>query len=173
MTKAPYIAMDTYRTTIYIVVINLICVCFSAQLWANHRFEKPQRYSDDNIDRTSLSSLYHHTSDYLWLENQQLKVQAYDALEFIASSSHHGLNPNDYHYELLQQVDPAISETDAQRFDLLLTDGLLKLIHDIAVGRLNPAVVDPKWSIPRASFDAAEFCNLRYGSITLKPVSTH
>ncbi len=149
--------MDTYRTTIYIIVINLICLYFSAQVLADQRFEKLQQYSDDNIDRASLTSLYQHSTDHLWLENQQLKVQAYDALAFIASSSHHGLNPSDYHYELLQQVDPAISKTDAQRFDLLLTDGLLKLIHDIAVGRLNPAVVDPKWSIPRASFDAAEF----------------
>ena len=149
--------MGNYRTTIYIIVINLIGLCFSAQAWAYHRFEKSQQHSGDNIDRTSLSNLDLHTSDHLWLENQQLKDQAYDALVFIASSSHHGLNPNDYHYDLLQQVDPTISKTDAQRFDLLLTDGLLKLIHDIAVGRLNPAVVDPKWSIPRAAFDAAEF----------------
>ena len=149
--------MDTYRATIYIIVINLICLCFSAQAWAYHRFEKSQQYSDDNIDSASLSSLDFHSSDYLWLDNKQLKDQAYDALAFIASSSHHGLKPNDYHYDILQQVDPTISKTDAQRFDLLLTDGLLKLIHDLAVGRLNPAVVDPKWSIPRAAFDAAEF----------------
>ena len=145
--------MDTYRTTIYIVIINLICFCFSAQAWASHRFEKSQQYSDDNIDSALLSNLSRHSNDYLWLENKQLKVQAYDALDFIASSSHHGLKPNDYHYHLLQKVDPTISETDARRFDTLLTDGLLKLIHDIAVGRLEPAVVDPKWSIPRMPFE--------------------
>ena len=127
---------------------------------AYHRLEKAQQFSDYNIDTTSLSSLHHHSTDYLWLENQQLKDKAYDALEFIASSSHHGLNPDDYHYDLLQQVDPGISESDALRFDLLLTDGLIKLIHDITVGRLNPTVVDPEWSIPQAPFDAAEFLQL-------------
>jgi len=84
-------------------------------------------------------------------------AKAYDALGFIANSVHHGLNPNDYHYDLLLHSDPTISKINAQRFDLLLTDGLLKLMHDIVVGHLDPAVVDPKWSIPREPFYAAKF----------------
>ncbi|NOQ89787.1 MAG: hypothetical protein GQ549_02460, partial [Gammaproteobacteria bacterium] len=146
--------MDTYRTTIYVIAINLICLYFSTQAWANNRLEKPTQYSDDSI---SLSISDKPSNDYLWLKNQRLKSQTYEALGFIANSSHHGLNPNDYHYGLLLQIDPTVSETNAQRFEQLLTDGLLKLIHDITVGRLNPAVVDPKWSIPRTPFDAADF----------------
>ena len=149
--------MDNYRATIFIIVLNLLYQCFSGQALASHRLEKLQQFSDYNIDTVSLSSIYQHPVDYLWLNEQQPSDQAYVALEFIANSSHHGLNPNHYHYSLLQEIDPTAAKSKAQLFDFLLTDGLLKLIHDIAVGRLDPTIVDPKWSIPRASFDAAEF----------------
>jgi len=149
--------VDTYRATIYIVIINLVVFCFSAQAWASHQLEKQQQLSKDNVGNATLSNPAHNSTTYLWLENQQLNQRAYDALAFIASSSHHGLSPNDYHYDLLQQLRTTTNESDVQQFNLLLTDGLLKLTHDIAVGRLDPAVVDPKWSIPRAPFDAAEF----------------
>jgi murein L,D-transpeptidase YcbB/YkuD len=39
----------------------------------------------------------------------------------------------------------------------MLSDGLLKLVRDISIGRLDPKTVDPKWSIPRIPFDAALF----------------
>lgn len=149
--------MDTYRATIYIVIINLIVFCFSTQAWASRQFEKQQQLNENKVAYTSLPNPIHRTTTYLWLENQQLNQQAHDALAFIASSSRHGLSPDDYHFNLLQQLRSTTNEPGAQRFNLLLTDGLLKLIHDIAVGRLDPAVVDPKWSIPRAPFDAADF----------------
>lgn len=124
---------------------------------ATHRLVKPQLFSHYDVDTDSLSRVYQHPDDILWLDQQQPNDRAYVALKFIAGSSHHGLDPEHYHYKLLRELDPATGESEALLFDLLLTDGLLKLIHDIAVGRLDPAIVDPKWSIPRASFDAAAF----------------
>ncbi len=82
--------------------------------------------------------------------------RAGDALVFIANSSDHGLEPNDYHFDLLQQLDPTVDD-ESHLFDFILSDGLLKLIRDISVGRLYPSTVDPKWSIPRAAFDATVF----------------
>ena len=118
---------------------------------------EPLLHSDYDLDTASLTSLYPHPADYLWLDKQQLKDQASHALEFIADSANHGLNPNDYHFDLLQQLDPELNESEAHWFDLILSDGLLKLIRDMSVGRLDPNVVDPKWSIPRASFNATAF----------------
>lgn len=149
--------MVTNRATVFIIVLNLLYLCFPGQALASHRLEISQQFSEYNIDTVLLSSIYQHPVDHLWLKEQQPNDQAYIALEFIASSSHHGLNPDHYHDSLLQEFDPTADESEAQLFDLLLTDGLLKLIHDIAVGRLDPTIVDPKWSIPRASFDAAAF----------------
>ena len=124
---------------------------------AYQRSNELQLHTDYDIDAASLASLYPHPADYLWLNKQQLKDQATHALEFIADSANHGLNPDDYHFDLLQQLDPTLNESDAYLFDLVLSDGLLKLIRDISVGRLDPNVVDPKWSIPRESFNAAAF----------------
>ena len=124
---------------------------------ANQRSNEPQRHSDYDIDTASLASLYLHPADYLWLDKQQLTDQATHVLEFIADSASHGLNPNDYHLDLLQQLEPGLNESEAHLFDLILSDGLLKLIRDMSVGRLDPGVVDPKWSIPRASFNATAF----------------
>ena len=124
---------------------------------ANQRSNEPQRHSDYDIDTASLASLYPHPADYLWLDKQQLTDQATHALEFIADSASHGLNPNHYHHDLLQQLEAELNESEAHLFDLILSDGLLKLIRDMSLGRLDPGVVDPKWSIPRASFNATAF----------------
>ncbi len=124
---------------------------------AYQRFNEPRQQNDFGIDIAALSQLYQRPSDYLWLEQQQLTVRAYDALEFISQSVNHGLNPGDYHQDLLEHLDPTRDESEAHLFDLMLSDGLLKLISDIATGRLDPAIVDPKWSIPRKLFNAIEF----------------
>ncbi|MBT8134069.1 MAG: L,D-transpeptidase family protein [Gammaproteobacteria bacterium] len=149
--------MNANRALIFAVVINLTCLCFSGKVMAYQRSNEPQLHSDYDIDTASLASLYPHPADYLWLNKRQLNDQATHVLEFIADSANHGLNPNDYHFDLLQQLDPTLNESEAHLFDLLLSDGLLKLIRDISIGRLDPNVVDPKWSIPRASFNATAF----------------
>ena len=124
---------------------------------ADQAFHSQQQLNDNDIDIASLSHLYQQPSDYLWIDQQQLTIKAYDALEFIARSVNHGLNPNDYHQDLLQHLDPVHNKSEAHLFDLMLTDGLLKLMRDISTGRLDPAIVDPKWSIPRIAFNATTF----------------
>ena len=135
---------------------------------AYQRFDNPQQQNDYDIDTASLSRLYQRPSDYLWIKQQELTTDAHDALEFIAGSISHGLNPNDYNQDLLQQLDPGSNKSEAHFFDLILTDGLLKLIRDIAVGRLDPTVVDPKWSIPRTDFDAVTFLQAALSEDQLK-----
>ena len=149
--------VDTNKTIIYAIFINLIGLCFSGQVIAYQRLDTPQQHNDYGIDTASLSHLYQQPSDYLWIDQQQLNHKAYDALEFIAHSVNHGLNPNDYHQDLLQHLEPNGNKSEAHLFDLMLTDGLLKLIRDISTGRLNPVIADPKWYIPRQQFNTAEF----------------
>ena len=124
---------------------------------AYQRSNEAQLPGDYGIDTAALASLYPQPSDFLWINNNQLNEQASHALEFIAGSVNHGLNPNDYHFDLLQQLEPGSNESEAHLFDLILSDGLLKLIRDISVGKLDPNVVDPKWSIPRGPFNAIAF----------------
>ncbi|VAW51365.1 hypothetical protein MNBD_GAMMA05-855 [hydrothermal vent metagenome] len=138
--------------------ITLSSLGFSGQAMAYKRLNMPQQDIADykNIDTASLSRLYPQTDDYIWIKEQSLSPQAYTALKFITNSSDHGLEPNDYHFDLLQQLDPT-ADDESHLFDFILSDGLLKLIRDISVGRLDPSTVDPKWSIPRVPFDAPVF----------------
>ena len=149
--------MNINKTIVYALAINLGTLCLCGQVIAASQLASLQLYDDADIDTVSLSHLYPQPSDFLWIEQQQLKVDAYHALEFIADAANHGLDPNDYHNDLLQQLDPMAGESDARLFDLMLSDGLLKLIRDMSTGRLDPALVDPQWSIPRAAFDATVF----------------
>ncbi|RKZ96363.1 MAG: murein L,D-transpeptidase [Gammaproteobacteria bacterium] len=105
-----------------------------------------------------ISRLYNNTtSRYLWLDKRQLTTQAHDALDFISAASNHGLRPDDYHYSTLHLLDPTQSENSAKQFDILLTDGLLQLIHDISNGRLDAIIADPDWFIPQTKINAGEF----------------
>lgn len=115
-----------------------------------------EQYDNEWIDFNAVSKFYKN-NDRLWLNKGRPTNQAYDALDFIASASIHGLNSNHYHLSALRKLDPSISLDAAQKFEGLLTDGLLALIHDLAVGRLEAHVADPEWFIPQPSFDAAEF----------------
>lgn len=94
---------------------------------------------------------------YIWLDDEQLNHHGLDALSFIRSSALHGLDPDDYHLRTLQQLLAFGLIDHAHEFDTLLTDGLLDLIHDIAIGRVNPALADPEWHIERDDIDPAAF----------------
>ena len=142
------------RAFVYAIALNLVYSCLSAQALA---FQRLNPSPLQHIDTVALAQLYQQSSDYLWLEQQQLTDRAKQALEFIASSTRHGLNPDDYHQDLLDELDPLHDESEARLFDLILSNGMLKLIHDISSGRLDPAIVDPKWSIPRTTINAVGF----------------
>jgi len=122
------------------------------QSWLSH-------YEDNNSHNLDLLSLSHFYSQPapIWLDNQQLTEQAHDALDFIAESAKHGLDPSHYHQPILELLDPSQDKLSAQQFDLLLTDGLLKLIHDITVGQFQSNIADPEWFIPQAHFNSVEF----------------
>jgi murein L,D-transpeptidase YcbB/YkuD len=149
--------VNTNKAIIFAVITNLVQLLFSGQIMAYEALHNSQQQNGYDIDVASLSHLYQQPSDYLWMDQQQLTIKAHEALEFIDRSDNHGLNPNNYHHDLLQHLDPANNKSEAHLFDLMLTDGLLKLMRDISIGRLDPAVVDPKWSIPRIPFNATTF----------------
>ena len=149
--------MNTVSAWLRLFVVSLTSLCLCQQVHASHRLLKSQLFDNYEIDPVSLAGIYRKDIEYIWLDDQQPNERARVAIQFIASASEHGLDRDHYHYSQLQQLDPAAGHTEAQLFDLLLTDGLLKCIHDIAVGRLDPAAVDPKWAIARPSFDAAAY----------------
>jgi murein L,D-transpeptidase YcbB/YkuD len=149
--------MKIFKKTALAIHFLLLCICLPAHAMVTEWLELSQQENTYDLDLVSLSHFYSHQSTYLWLENLQSSNQAYDAIDFISASSRHGLEPENYHYSALKQLDPTDNTHAAHQFDVLLTDGLLKLIHDLNVGRLKANEADPDWFIPQSTFDASLF----------------
>jgi len=130
----------------------ILLLCYNAYAQEDTHSTKPLQ-----INTAALTQLYGNDANYLWLKSRQYTNQTHDAMEFISSAITHGLDPINYHYDLLEYLDPESDPKQAQQFDLLLSDGLLKLMQDIAIGRRNPVDTDPEWKIPRAKFDGIAY----------------
>lgn len=142
--------------TLIVILCCLTSLYFPVQAMTSLTPEFVQQYESELQDLNAVSTLYKN-NNLLWLNKQQLTNQAYDALDFIASAPRHGLNAEHYHLSKLRKIDPSDDIKVAQHFDVLLTDGLLQFMHDLAVGRLEAHVADPEWFIPQAEFDAVAF----------------
>lgn len=106
----------------------------------------------------------------VWLDEEgQPAALARDALDFIASASEHGLDPRHYHHARLQALIPAGDAETARHVDSLLREALLALIHDLAIGRLDPAEADPDWHIPRDQVDPERIMDNAIQSGALRP----
>jgi len=138
------------KLSFFSLVILLLCYYAYAQA-DTHSTKSLQ------INAAALTQLYGDDANYLWLKNLQFTAQTHDAMEFISSAVSHGFNPADYHYDLLTYLEPESSTEQAQQFEFLLSDGLLKLMQDIAIGQQDPAEADPDWQIPRTEFNAIEY----------------
>ena len=147
--------MQILKQTTAVISVLLLCISLSANAMAPKWLAQHQNtYA---VDIVSLSHFYSDEYSSLWLKNLHPSNHAYDAIDFITRSAKHGLDPNDYHYATLKQLDPSEGQLSAQKFDVLLTDGLLNLIHDLSVGRLKANEADPDWFIPQAEFNAPVF----------------
>jgi murein L,D-transpeptidase YcbB/YkuD len=151
--------VNTGKIKIYKILPIFIGLCFSIQATASQSFETRLHKNVASIDTTLLSKLYQHSGDYLWHKNQKLNSNAYEALTFIENAFQHGLDPERYHASFLREFEPLASQSERKVYDYLLSDGLIKLITDIAEGQLDPDIADPQWTIPQTPFNATTFLN--------------
>lgn len=91
----------------------------------------------------------------IWVAGPELTAQARGLLGWIAAVEADGLDPADYHlpelHGLLAMVarggEPVWADAAAaQRAEYLLTDAFLAVGHDLAQGRVDPAVLWKNWS---------------------------
>lgn len=66
-----------------------------------------------------------------------------------------GLDPEDYHAREIAGAAGRIAWESPSRYELLLTDGLLRFARDVRLGRVAPASVDGDTDLPQQTFDAA------------------
>ncbi len=71
----------------------------------------------------------------------------------IQASSLEGLTPDDYHLKQLRKLQEQRGSgmdypTLAANFDLLLTDGLIRLAYDKSFGKVDPKYLHSEWNLP-------------------------
>lgn len=107
--------------------------------------------------------------EFDWFDTPSTLALAQEGLDFIATISAQGLNPENYQFaSLSQQFQLASNPQSRQQFNQLLTENLLSLIQDLKVGRQNAIDADPDWYIPQKTFDASLFLNHAIRSQHLK-----
>ena len=70
--------------------------------------------------------------------------------EALQDASMHGLSPDRYPLAAIAEAWPSAGPlADPHGFDLLMSATALRYLRDVALGRVEPAQVDPNWSIER------------------------
>ncbi len=101
----------------------------------------------------------------IWFDEQAAPGALIDQLEdALALAARHGLIPDHYHRRTLgrmrDRIDREASGGADRRvlvdIELLASDGLLNLGHDLLHGRVQPESIDPNWNIQREVPDLLE-----------------
>ena len=87
----------------------------------------------------------------------------------VAASASHGLDPRDYHAELLLTSPPdaaGAAESDPAARELLLTDAYLRLAYHLYFGKADPRALQQGWNFARSlgGADPADALARRIGS---------
>jgi len=90
-----------------------------------------------------------------WSDNKTLSTNAVNLIEYIQTSDRHGLQPDDYHLNLIQNYAEKINGNlnpatlDMMKLDLLLTDAFLLLAAHLYFCKVNPEKIGAAWKIQR------------------------
>ena len=108
------------------------------------------------IDGTQIASLavlpeLYENNDFerLWTNSRDVD-DLFNAIETIDKD---GLNPDDYHYALLEKFRSRIGSSTSNdpalqaNFDILLTDSLIRLAYHLVFGKVDPEDHHPHWNL--------------------------
>ena len=84
----------------------------------------------------------------VWTHGDQLRHEAWFAIDQLARADDDGLFPDEYHINEIRLCLEDSAGPGSDALELLLTDGLLRYISHIRSGRLDPRTVDTEWHIP-------------------------
>ena len=79
-----------------------------------------------------------------WIAPDTIKTHAWDAMLLLDCVRQYGLNHNDYHpkellYDTLHRlIEKTGTDAEKARFDILLTDAMIRFMNDLHYGKLNP-----------------------------------
>jgi murein L,D-transpeptidase YcbB/YkuD len=83
-----------------------------------------------------------------------------EAVAVLSRATEHGFSPDDYSHASLTRAVDALKDKDASKdagtlaeLDVALTAALLHLGRDVALGRVKPGTIDPRWNAVRDTPD--------------------
>jgi len=107
-----------------------------------HPYLMLSNFPNRTDDLESLYKMSNH--QLLWLGNANAEKNITDALDLLATATVHGLKPKNYDTETLRQkLQPALklkpdSYKELALYDTALSISLLRFLHDLHYGRVNP-----------------------------------
>ena len=103
-----------------------------------------------------------------WVDGNGLSALANDWIQTIRTAWLHGLRPNDYHLELLNQYADQLQKMRVRAgnadprigiMDVLLTDAFFRFSTHLLEGKVSPQHFDPHWISPDHKSDIMEMMN--------------
>ncbi|MDB5144917.1 MAG: hypothetical protein JWQ66_3630 [Mucilaginibacter sp.] len=86
----------------------------------------------------------------VWIAPDTVKTHASEAMLMLDCVKLYGLNHNDYHPkqllydQLYKLVEKGGTKAEKARYDILLTDAMIRLMNDLHYGKLNPVYIAAK-----------------------------
>lgn len=141
-----HVAADDFPPLPAVTETNTIKQIIAAK---RHPFLIPADFANRSEDLETLYQL----ADYqlIWLGNSQSEKNISDLLSLLANASAHGLDPAAYDIGLLQEKLPqALLQSNnptlkmAGAYDTALSLSLIRFLHDLHYGRVNPQGINYK-----------------------------
>jgi len=127
------------------------------------------RVSDTILDRVALDAVYSvRQYEPLWLKNQQLAPWGQVVVATLRAAGQHGLPVKDYN---LAEIEARLNATDWSEkvvLDLLITDGFMRYVADLKVGRVSPRQLKGEKYQQQLMVDPAEVVNQALASSDLQ-----
>lgn len=123
------------------------------------------KIKDNLIYSTVILPKFYENRGYnpAWIEMNGINSEVDSLIAVIRYCDLEGLNPKDYHLDILNECYSFIISKDPKKgkvtsslladFDILLTDAFLIVGSHFLGGRIDPETIDPEWSVFRRDAD--------------------
>ena len=99
--------------------------------------------SSANLDQ-NLTDLYHSNGlQPFWIENGKPSKRAAEIISVLEDAGSHGLDPQSYFVDLINQHKVSKHPNDMVRLDILLSMGMMRYVADQREGRILAREIDP------------------------------
>lgn len=107
----------------------------------------PQTVLGEALRNTKRLPVLYEQHDFklLWFDDDRLNPRAQQWLAALAGVEADGLFSADYHWSLLQQLQPPQTQADAWQYDLVLSDALISLADHLVSGKVDPESITSEW----------------------------